>query len=233
VRIVISPRRTSEICNDKWQTFHFFRERNIATPETWLPDRLPKFSKSDFPLFLKPREGRGSIGTYPIRNEKELRFFLGYVEDPIVQQFLDGPEFTLDTLCDFDGNVISVVPRERLWVRSGVMDKGKTVYNEELIDIGVSVARELNAIGPVNIQVKYHEGKPMVFEVNPRFSGGIPLTIAAGADFPQWVCRMLNGETLEPRLGEFTSGLVMMSYEENIFKEIDTSDFGDIKRKLT
>ena len=26
---------------------------------------------------------------------------------------------------------------------------------------------------------------PVVFEINPRFSGGIPLTIAAGADFPQ------------------------------------------------
>ena len=29
------------------------------------------------------------------------------------------------------------------------------------------------------------DGVATVFEINPRFSGGIPLTIAAGADFPR------------------------------------------------
>jgi hypothetical protein len=28
------------------------------------------------------------------------------------------------------------------------------------------------------------DDSPEVFEINPRFAGGIPLTIAAGADFP-------------------------------------------------
>jgi carbamoyl-phosphate synthase large subunit len=232
ISIIISSQRTSEICNDKWQTYHFFKEQGIQTPETWLPENLPTFRKSDFPLFLKPRFGRGSIGTYVIRNQKELCFFVEYVDDPIIQQYLGGKEYTLDTFCDFDGEVISVVPRERLWVRSGVMDKGRTVNNPELIELGVKVATELNTIGPVNIQVKYHQGIPMVFEVNPRFSGGIPLTINAGANFPLWICQLLNGQKLKPRLGEFTDGLVMMSFEDNIFKQIDTSDFESVKRKL-
>lgn len=233
IHIIISSKKTSEICNDKWQTFKFFRQQGIDTPETWLPEKLPSFSSKDFPLFLKPRFGRGSIGTYAIHDQRELDFFLDYVDNPIVQEFLPGKEYTLDTFCDLEGNVISVVPRERLWVRSGVMDKGRTENNQQLIDIGVRVAKDLKAAGPINIQVKFSGGKAMVFEVNPRFSGGIPLTIKSGAPFPLWLCKLLLGEKLEPRLGEFESGLVMMSYEDNVFKKIDTRNFDNIKRKLT
>jgi carbamoyl-phosphate synthase large subunit len=233
VKIVVSPWRTSEICNDKLQTFRFFSERGIPTPQTWLPSELPAPTKIKFPLFLKPRRGRGSVGTYPLRSANELLFFTRYIRDPIVQQFLEGPEYTLDTFADHDGRIVAVVPRRRLWIRSGVMDKGCTERKQELIDIGVRVAKELGIIGPANIQVKYSNGKPYVFEVNPRFSGGIPLTLAAGVDFCEMTLRMVLGERLEERLGEFQDGLVMMSYEDSIFLKIDTEGYDKIKRMLT
>jgi carbamoyl-phosphate synthase large subunit len=233
ITIVISPPGTSEICNDKWLTFEAFSKWGIPTPFTWLPSNLPEMKKLKFPLFLKPRKGRGSVNTYPIRNQKELAFFLGYVKDAIVQEYLEGPEFTLDTFIDFDGEPIAVVPRRRLWVRSGVMDKGRTENIPELIDIGITVAKKLNIIGPANIQVKYKGKKPMVFEVNPRFSGGIPLTVKAGADFPTWICKLLTGETLKPRIGAFEDGLVMMSYEDNIFRSMDVTGFDEIKKVIT
>ena len=46
-------------------------------------------------------------------------------------------------------------------------------------------ARAARSSAPVNIQCRVVDGRPVVFEINPRFSGGIPLTIAAGADFPR------------------------------------------------
>ena len=90
----------------------------------WLPSTLP--ADVAFPLFVKPRGGRGSVGAYRVNDRRELEFFLSYVTDPIVQEYLDGPEFTLDVLCDFDGQPISVVPRERVVIRSGVIDRGRT-----------------------------------------------------------------------------------------------------------
>ncbi|MCG8508324.1 MAG: ATP-grasp domain-containing protein [Rhodospirillales bacterium] len=233
VNIIISPPRTSEICNDKWQTFQFFTEQGVPTPKTWLPGDLPNINTLTFPLFLKPRMGRGSVNTFTIKNKRELKFFLQYVRDPIVQEFLEGPEYTLDTFADFEGRILSVVPRHRLWVRSGVMDKGRTENKQELIDIGIDVAKKLNIVGPTNIQVKYKKDQPMVFEVNPRFSGGIPLTIASGADFPEWICRLMLGEHLEPRLGKFDSGLVMMSYEESIFRKMDVDGFDNLKSLIS
>jgi carbamoyl-phosphate synthase large subunit len=218
IRVVISEPRTSEICNDKKKTYEFFTANGIPTPQTWLPEELPEVEKLRFPLFIKPRNGRGSVDTYRVKNERELLFFLDYVQEPVVQEYLDGDEYTLDTFVDLDGAVLSVVPRRRLWIRAGVMDKGRTENRQELIDLGTRVAETLNIRGPANIQVRYSNGEMKVFEVNPRFSGGIPLTIAAGADFTEWLCRLALGEKLKPRLGEFRSGLVMMSYEANIFR---------------
>ena len=232
IRIVISDPRTCEICNDKRKTFEFFDSEGIPTPRTWLPEELPDIDKLTFPLFIKPRNGRGSVDTYSVKNEHELRFFLDYVDKPVVQEYLDGPEYTLDTFVDFEGTVLSVVPRRRLWVRAGVMDKGRAENKPELIDIGVQVAETLSIRGPANIQVRYAGDVLKVFEVNPRFSGGIPLTIAAGADFTEWLCRLALGENLETRLGEFQNGLVMLSYEANIFRVFDEDEIEAYNKRL-
>lgn len=228
VQVIISPPQTARICNDKWETFRFFRERGIPTPQTWLPADLPSPDKLGYPMFLKPRHGRGSVHTFRIRNRRELEFFTGYVKKPIVQEFLEDDEYTLDTFVDSDGEVVAVVPRRRLWIRAGVMDKGRTERREELIELGVRVARELKIVGPANIQVKYAGSTPMVFEVNPRFSGGIPLTLAAGVDFPLMTLKMASGEKLPARLGDFTDGLVMMSYENSVFRVMEVDDYGEI-----
>jgi PylC-like, N-terminal domain/ATP-grasp in the biosynthetic pathway with Ter operon len=88
---------------------------------------------------------------------------------------------------------------------------------EQLQATGVSVAAALEFHGPVNIQCRTLRGIPTVFEINPRFSGGIPLTIAAGADFPRMLVDLAHGRTLAPRIGHFRDGLWMTSYEAGIF----------------
>lgn len=216
VRVAISGQETGMICNDKRLTAEFMEEEGIPFARTWLPGEL-RFEELSYPLFLKPRSGRGSVGAHTINNERELRFFLDYVPDPVVQEYLPGREFTIDVLADFSGTVISAVPRERLVVRSGVTDRGRTWNNSEMIDLGVRTAEALKLRGPANIQVKWHEDKAKIFEVNPRFSGGIPLTIAAGADFPAWLIEMSLGQKLTPCLGKFADGLIMTCYETAIF----------------
>ena len=216
VRVAISGERTGVICNDKRLTAEFLEGKGIPVAKTWLPSELD-IPSMRYPLFLKPRSGRGSVGAYPINGEKELRFFLEYVRDPVVQEYLPGREFTIDVLADFSSTVISVVPRERLVVRSGVTDRGRTWNNPALIELGARTAEALELRGPANIQVKWHEGKATIFEINPRFSGGIPLTIAAGADFPSWLIEMRCGQRVKPCIGKFVDGLVMTCYETAIF----------------
>ncbi len=216
IRVAVSSEKTGVICNDKKLSASFFAAAGLPFARTWLPSEL-EFDRLSYPLFLKPRSGRGSVGAYRIATERELGFFLDYVPDSVVQDYLPGREFTIDVLADFEGRIICVVPRERLVIRSGVSDRGKTWSNPKLIELGVQAATALDIRGPANIQVKWQDEQATIFEVNPRFSGGIPLTIAAGADFPSLLIEMCLGHSVHPRIGRFTDGLTMSCYEAAIF----------------
>jgi carbamoyl-phosphate synthase large subunit len=222
IRVAVSDESTGIVCNDKYASACLLRGKGIPSAESWLPEDLD-FSKLHYPLFIKPRQGRGSVGAYSIRDERELRFFLTYVQNPVVQEYLQGKEYTIDLLADFDGNIISVVPRERIVVRSGVTDRGCTLYHPGMIDVAVRTAKVLDIRGPANIQVKLNNDTPTVFEVNPRFSGGIPLTIASGADFASWLIEMSRGKKVPSQIGKFTSNLVMTCYETALFLQNDTA----------
>jgi carbamoyl-phosphate synthase large subunit len=217
IRLAVSPEATSRICNDKHATAHFLREWGIAAAETWLPEELP--SDARLPLFIKPRFGRGSVGAFPIRNARELAFFRDYIDSPVIQEFLEGPEFTIDICCDFHGRVLSIVPRERVVIRSGVIDRGRTVKDSRLISLGEALAHLLPFVGAANVQCRIVNGRPTIFEINPRFSGGIPLTIAAGADFPRMLVDLSLGRRVLPSIGNFKNQLWMTSYESSVFLE--------------
>jgi carbamoyl-phosphate synthase large subunit len=216
-RVAVSPALTSRICNDKYQTSVSLHAGGVATARTFLPGQLP--GDLALPLFIKPRSGRGGVGAFAVTTSRQLEFFLGYVSDPVVQEFLTGPEFTIDMLCDFEGRPLSIVPRERVVIRAGVTDRGRTVRDCALLDLAQAVAGALPFYGPVNIQCRVVDGRPVVFEINPRFSGGIPLTIAAGADFPRMLVQMARGRQVRPAIGAFRHDLWMTNYEESVFLE--------------
>ncbi len=222
VRVAVSSPDTARICNDKFATCVHLRTRGVAAAETFLPSTVPP--SPHYPLFVKPRVGRGGVGAYRVRNARELAFFVDYVAEPVVQQYLDGREFTIDVLCDWQGQIVSVVPRERVVIRAGVIDRGRTSNDPALIALAVAVADALPFAGAVNIQCRVVKGRPVVFEINPRFSGGIPLTIAAGADFPGMLVDLANGREVRPSVGAFQADFWMTSYEASVFLDDDRVD---------
>jgi carbamoyl-phosphate synthase large subunit len=216
IQVAVSSELTSNICNDKYETYLFCRRNGIRIPATRLGGDFD-FGSLQFPVYVKPRYGRGSVNVFAVQNEAQLRLFLSYVPDAIVQDHLPGTEFTVDVLADFNGRILSIVPRERLVIRAGVSDKGITRKRDDVIAFAKDVAERLQIIGPANIQCKVDNGVISLIEINPRFSGGIPLTIAAGADFPLWLVQLRAGLEIVPQIGKFQDGLAMMSFEESIF----------------
>jgi carbamoyl-phosphate synthase large subunit len=215
VRVAVSSVDATVVCNDKYATCRALLDRGIAAADSFLPGDLP--ANPTFPLFLKPRFGRGSVDAHMIRDTRELAFYLDYVPDPVVQTYLDGPEFTIDLLCDFAGRPLSIVPRERIVIRAGVSDRGRTTRDPALMALGEACAAALSFAGPVNIQCRVVDGRPIVFEINPRFSGGIPLTIEAGADFPLMLTELARGTRVTPKIGHFRENVWMTNYEASIF----------------
>ena len=86
-KVLVSSYQTVKISNDKLLTYRFLVENGFPTPRTYLGKEIKQYTDWTFPLFIKPRCGRGSVKSYPVENEKELDFFLYYVPDPIVQEF--------------------------------------------------------------------------------------------------------------------------------------------------
>jgi carbamoyl-phosphate synthase large subunit len=220
IRLAVSAEPTSRLCGDKFECCRFLRRRGIAAAESFLPNAVPE--GQPFPLFIKPRRGRGGVGAFPLRSPRELEFFRDYVADPIIQEYLDGPEYTIDVLCDFHGRPLSIVPRERAVIRAGVIDRGRTVSDERLMDLALQVTRMIPFAGPLNIQCRMVGDRPVIFEINPRFSGGIPLTIAAGADFPKMLIELTLGRPVARTVGQFRDGLWMTNYESSVFVDAAT-----------
>jgi carbamoyl-phosphate synthase large subunit len=213
--VASSPAATAAICNDKYETCSRLIAAGVSAAKTYLPAQLTE--DMALPLFIKPRVGRGAVGAFPVRSADELDFFLRYVPTPIVQEYLDGPEFTIDVLCDFDGKPLSIVPRERVVVRAGVIDRGRTVNNQRLIRLAEAACAALPFAGAINIQCRMRYEQPVIFEINPRFSGGIPLTIQAGADFPAMLLKLAMGRRVDPIIGAFKDDLWMTSFESSFF----------------
>ena len=118
---------------------------------------------------------------YKAENEAQLKFFVGYVPDPIIQEFVPGAEITNDVVCDFDGRLLSIVSRQRIRVQGGEVLIGKTVFDQQIVDDCAKIAEALPAYGPITVQCMMSGDRHLFTEINARFGGGAPLGFAAGA----------------------------------------------------
>lgn len=200
--LLLSFYDTIMICNDKLKTYEFFESTGIPTFKTVLlndsSDIKDIINSADieFPLIVKPRKGVSSRDVYEIQGESDF-LFIKKVKDAIVQEKGKGQEYTIDIFCNGE-ILISAVPRKRIETRSGISYKGQTAKDEKLINYAKKIAEELKIKGPANIQCFKNGDDVRFFEINPRFSGSLPLTIAAGVNTPLFALKMATGEKLEP-----------------------------------
>ncbi|TDX58931.1 ATP-grasp domain-containing protein [Orenia marismortui] len=206
-------------CKDKYQLYKYFKEHNIPTPQSYLSEEIT--SSLSFPMFIKPRTGQGSQNTYKINNNQELDFFVKYIDSPIIQEYIAGTEYTIDTLSGLKGNLISAVPRKRIEVRAGEVSKAVTLKEERLINWAKNITEGLGIIGPANIQaIITPEDEIKFIEINPRFGGGVPLSYQAGVNYPLLITKMAKGQKLKPIIGQFQEGLAMLRYDTPLFMEL-------------
>lgn len=214
-RLLLSDLDVISTFNDKYKTYEFLKENTINTPKSYIKNNLPNNIK--YPLIIKPIDGMGSSNVFKVKNEKELSFFIDYVENPIIQEHIEGAEYTIDVLCDFNGKVISAVPRERLEVRSGEVSKSRTVKDFKIIDDVLDLCSKTKFVGPITIQcIVTSRGEIKFIEVNPRFGGGVPLSFEAGVDYGKYFKLMCKGEEITPIIGEFKE-ITMLRYDEAVF----------------
>jgi carbamoyl-phosphate synthase large subunit len=215
--VAISSPDVIRICTDKYSFFEYLNSLSIRTPRTWPGDEVLK-ERLTFPLFVKPRCGFASVNTSMINDREELQFFLKRHKDLIVQECIEGKEYTIDLLSDFQGRVISIVPRERIEVRAGEVTRSRTEKNDLIIQASRTIAENLGTIGPITLQCIVGKDAPYFFEINPRVGGGLPASIAAGVNAPEKLIRMGLGEKIRPIIGRFKDNHYMMRFDDAIFR---------------
>lgn len=216
VKIMISDQEIIIICNDKYKFYQFLTENNFSTPETYLPNQID-LSSIHYPLIIKSNLGSGGKNIFKVKNESELNFFLNYIPDPIVQEFIDGKEYTIDLFSDFNKNVLTIVPRERIETFCGESYKGRTVEDNELIEKAKSLAEKLGTVGHITIQCIKNDGEIKFIEINPRFGGGANLGFTSGANSPTMLLKLLLGKNVKPSIGKYKKDLTMLRYTDDCF----------------
>ena len=195
-KVLISEENKIKICRDKRTTAMFFKDIGLLSP---MPVDDYKKYNAGFPAFIKPKDGSSSINAYKVKDFEELETYAKEVPNYIVAPFIDGTEYTVDVFCDFEGNPIYITPRIRLVVRSGEVLKTQIVQDEQIIEETKTIIKAFQPCGPITIQLirQNATGSDYFIEINPRFGGGAPLSMRAGADSAEALLRLLCGETLE------------------------------------
>ena len=129
----------------------------------------------------------------------------------MVQRLMDGPEFSIDILCDLDGRCLNAIPRTMIESRGGESIKGTVIADTELIELGraVSARRWVRGPAPCRRSATRRSGCGIT-DVNTRFGGAFPAPMYAarpGRTYPELIVRMAAGETVEPHVGDFRAGL--------------------------
>lgn len=213
--IVVSESRLIDETGDKYKAAKFFDDNGLVSPATWLPAELPANAPRE--LFVKPRLGSASTGCFAVTSE-ELEGLLPTVEDPVIQPRLVGAEITVDALFDLEGRMLHSVPRRRIKTLGGESIQGVTLeytpYAAWIEEVG-GVLGQNGALGPVTFQGFDTNDGMVLTEVNPRFGGGVPLTIAAGGNYPAWLLDLAAGKSVTH--AGYQEGLYMTRHMEEIF----------------
>ena len=193
--VLISSTDVISICRDKINTQKFLEENEFKIPKMYSEEELDS-GELEFPLFIKPKSGSSSINTFKVNNIEELTTYRSLIKEPIVQDYMEGKEFTVDVFLDFEGKLITVVPRLRMATRSGEISKGKVIKDREIIEDIKRLVEVLKPIGHITVQLMKTIKGIEYIEVNPRFGGGAPMSIQSGADSCENLYRLLMGENL-------------------------------------
>ena len=214
-KVLIADPEKVALCRDKRRTAEYFHSVGLKSPDP--VDDVAKYT-GGFPAFIKPRDGSSSISAYRADSREELEELARRVPEYIIQPFIAGTEYTVDIFCGLDGEPVYITPRIRLAVRAGEVLQTRITRDGRIIDEMLSLAADFRPRGQITVQLirEKDTGDDWYIEINPRFGGGAPLSMKAGADSAQALLRLLNGEKLPFLRGAAEDGAVYSRFDQSI-----------------
>jgi carbamoyl-phosphate synthase large subunit len=222
---VIAPNRSFiETCLDKERLIDAFIVAGLPALRT--APAAAGAGVVGFPCALKPRSGRGSRGVAVVHDA--AGFVTAVAANPyplqalIQQEYVDGPEFTVSVTVTGDGTVLGVVPKEII-VKKGITWVAVSRRNAAIDRLCHEIQAKFRADGPFNVQLRLDGGgRPMAFEINPRFSTTVTLTAAAGIDEMRALIAIAIGQETAVADQTWREGVVLVrSLYDSFIEEAD------------
>lgn len=213
-KVLVSSREVIDTFGSKLKAYNYFVKNNIPTPNIISQVDINK-GKASFPLFIKPNRGSSSLNAYRVNDSNELELYTKIIPDFILQEYIEGEEYTVDAFLDFQSKIISVVPRLRISTRAGEILKGKTTRDESIIDFVKKILTKIKPIGQVTIQLFKTQTDMKVIEINPRFGGGAPMSIYAGANSPRFIYQLIMGNEIN-YTNDFKDNMTFLRYDQTL-----------------
>jgi len=212
-KVLGSKTEVLDTFQNKKRTYKFFKDKDIPYPELYSSDN------KKFPLILKPEKGMGSVGIYICKNDEEFDFYSKKInlEAYLIQEFIEGDEYSIDCFLDKDSNVLATIPRKRLRIKGGLCSKTKTVEDSGLISDVRRLLSTSGIVGPCNVQAIKRDGKNHFTEVNARIGGTFIASVRAGLEFNQYVLDFMENRNSKP-LERYEKDLVMTRYWEEVYE---------------
>jgi len=217
IKPIVASEQFIEMCRDKRKIHVFFEENDIQIAK--------EYSKYDYelPVFIKPKNGSRSVDTYTITKHEQFTKYHFQNDDLMFLKYLDHDkfdEYTCDLYYDKTHHLKCVVPRKRIEVRDGEVNKCVT----EKGDLVTYLKERLNfidgAIGCLTAQFFKHKETNEIYgiEINGRFGGGYPLSYFVGANYPKWILQeyLLEDDITIDYYAEWEENMLMLRYDKEV-----------------
>lgn len=185
IRLCLADYNTISICHYK-DRFTDWVEENIPEIAIRRYTDFEKISDSSFPIFVKPVEGRASIGCRAVENREGLCSFLQETNNAkgyIVQEKLTGNIVGVDILRNRSfGQILLIQKKELMRNANGCGTVVEIIDDPKLREICSVIAEKLDLNGLVNAEFFMTPNGPKIIEINPRLPAGTSFSCLAGGN---------------------------------------------------
>lgn len=225
---VLAPyAETARICFDKYEMFRYLTARSIPTVRTFASfgDFIEAYGKADieFPVFVKPRTGSGSVGARRINTLEMLEEITSSDSSLIIQELMTGEDLDADVYVDtISHNPVAIFSKKKISSVIGGANKTISFKDEALFEFVKKVLSVFQFNGPLDMDLFYQDGKYYLSEINPRFGGAYLHAYGAGVDFPALIYHnVYNKKENDECIGAYEDQVVMMMYDSVVIKKLD------------
>lgn len=179
-KIISSDLETIRTTRSKMKTYEYLSGFDFV------PEVFSEKKKMQYPIFAKPDIGQGSQGVYKIENEKELDRIIYNEKKMVFMEYLPGAEYTIDCFTDKKGNLLSLIPRTRDRIKTGIAVRSRIISDDkEFRSIGEILNKKFMFNGAWFFQVKKDKaGRLKLLEIAARIPGSMGLTRNMGINYP-------------------------------------------------